>query len=76
MASELEVFILVAESGGFAGAARRLRLTPSEVAALNEWMCTATAPRAKRKSGRTKGPLTCSAYQPKYSAALVIGVHS
>lgn len=31
MASELEVFILVAESGGFAGAARRLRLTPSAI---------------------------------------------
>jgi LysR family transcriptional activator of dmlA len=31
MASELEVFILVAESGSFAGAARRLRLTPSAV---------------------------------------------
>jgi LysR family transcriptional activator of dmlA len=31
MASELEVFILVAECGGFAGAARRLRLTPSAV---------------------------------------------
>lgn len=31
MASELEVFVLVAESGGFAGAARRLRLTPSAI---------------------------------------------
>jgi LysR family transcriptional activator of dmlA len=31
MASELEVFILVAECGGFAGAARRLRLTPSAI---------------------------------------------
>ncbi len=31
MASELEVFILVAESGGFAGAARRLNLTPSAI---------------------------------------------
>jgi LysR family transcriptional regulator, transcriptional activator for dmlA len=31
MASELEVFILVADSGGFAGAARRLRLTPSAI---------------------------------------------
>ena len=31
MASELEVFVLVAESGGFASAARRLRLTPSAV---------------------------------------------
>ncbi|WP_213772252.1 LysR family transcriptional regulator [Bradyrhizobium sp. dw_78] len=31
MASELEVFILVAESGGFASAARRLRLTPSAI---------------------------------------------
>lgn len=31
MASELEVFILVAESGGFARAARRLRITPSAV---------------------------------------------
>jgi len=31
MASELEVFVLVAESGGFASAARRLRLTPSAI---------------------------------------------
>lgn len=31
MANELEVFILVAESGGFAGAARRLNLTPSAI---------------------------------------------
>jgi DNA-binding transcriptional LysR family regulator len=31
MASELEVFVLVAESSGFAGAARRLRLTPSAI---------------------------------------------
>jgi LysR family transcriptional activator of dmlA len=31
MASELEVFVLVAESGGFANAARRLRLTPSAI---------------------------------------------
>lgn len=31
MASELEVFVLVAESGGFAGAARRLSLTPSAI---------------------------------------------
>lgn len=31
LASELEVFVLVAESGGFANAARRLRLTPSAV---------------------------------------------
>lgn len=31
MASELEVFVLVAESGGFASAARRLHLTPSAI---------------------------------------------
>src|SRR5882757_8655808 len=31
MASELEIFILVAESGGFASTARRLRLKPSAI---------------------------------------------
>jgi LysR family transcriptional regulator, transcriptional activator for dmlA len=31
MATELEIFVLVAESGGFASAARQLRLTPSAI---------------------------------------------
>lgn len=31
MATELEIFVLVAECGGFASAARRLRLTPSAI---------------------------------------------
>jgi DNA-binding transcriptional LysR family regulator len=53
MASELEVFILVAESGGFAGAARRLRLTPSAVsrriAQLEDRVGTLLLARTTRK---------------------------
>ena len=56
---------MVAAAPAASSGATQWRTGSRTVTPLNEWMWTATAPRAKRKFGRKNGPAACSVYQPK-----------